>query len=67
MIAYKEDLDMLKCLCGMPACESRVIFHSDCHLNAPTWCEYFNGVLKVFCSVCSKTIVEIKVAKKCEG
>ena len=64
MALYKEDLDMMKCDCGMPACEGRVFFHSGCHLKEPTWCEYYDGVLKITCAVCGKEIISIAVAER---
>ena len=61
---YREDLDNLVCECGTPVCEDPVVFHSQCHFGKPTWTGYFDGEVKVFCSVCNEEIVSIAVARR---
>lgn len=64
MILYKEELDKAKCTCGQPGCDHSIFIHSQCHIEAPTWCEYSNGFLKITCSKCGKVTGLIAVATR---
>ena len=64
MIVYKEDLDLLKCDCGVPACEEEVVLHSKCHTDKPTWAYYYNGNVRIVCSECDEEIITIPVASR---
>ena len=63
---YKEELDNLECTCGQPACEERIVFHSNCHIFTPTWVEYSDGVITINCGKqwCNKEIIRIAVARR---
>ncbi len=64
MALFKEDLDHLKCPCGRPGCEDKMILHSKCHPREPTWVDYFNGEITVRCARCNQVIGVIAVAAK---
>ena len=64
---YKEDLDMLRCPCGSPACEGPVFFHCRQHKEAPTWTSYYDGEIRVTCSECEGLIASIAVARNGRG
>lgn len=59
---YRDELDSMLCDCGKPACEDPVWFHSNCHIEAPTWCTYYDGELTIKCSECGSEIASIAVA-----
>lgn len=61
-------VELSKLTCGNPDCQDCandvLVLRSRCHMHAPTWTEYNkNGTVRVFCSVCDRTITEIAVAK----
>ncbi len=64
MPLYKQDLDNMFSDCGVPLREDPGYLHSDCHIEEPTWCIYFNGILTVRCAKCNKVIAEIAVAER---
>ena len=59
---YKEDLDKMECAMSHGA--KKLWLHSKCHITAPTWVKYENGVLNIHCSWCSKIVAKIAVKSK---
>lgn len=59
----RRDLDGLRC--HKPCCADKqhlpIVFHSFCHPADPTWTNYQNGILTIFCAVCDASIIEISV------
>lgn len=67
MLLYREDLERLGCSatgCTETHREGEIYFHSQCHLDAPTWVHYRADVLTIECSVCRKHIASIVVASR---
>lgn len=70
---YREDLDNLRCQCGVsgcggvPGCESPIVLRSHCHLDVPTWVFYFDGVIKIICAECEEEVASIAVARNRES
>jgi hypothetical protein len=61
----RADLDAKKC--GNPGCDHSahdkpLYVHAPCHLDAPPWFAYYDGVLVVTCSVCDAFVCGIRVA-----
>lgn len=61
---YQEDMANMQCPCGKPGCEDPLYIHGKCHMTAPAWVKYFDGVLTVECSVCETQIAQFAVAKR---
>ena len=39
-------------------------FHAKCHIDAPPWSYYKNGIIHIECSVCRQPIFSFQVASK---
>lgn len=64
---FREDLDCLACSdpsCDHTACDGPVVFHGRCHPASATWCEYYDGSVKIRCAECNRFIVEVMVASQ---
>jgi hypothetical protein len=61
----RSELDAMSC--QIPGCDHTghgggLVFHSRCHIDAPTWVTYRDGAVHVTCSECERLIVSITVA-----
>jgi hypothetical protein len=65
-LSFKEDLDQLGC--GVPGCEHShhdgIYLHARCHLDAPTWASYREGVLTLTCSRCGRHVDAVAIAAR---
>jgi hypothetical protein len=59
---YKEDLDGMSCAQGHSS--KGLFLHSACHIGAPTWVRYEDGILTICCASCNKVIIAVAVASK---
>ena len=64
MPLYKEDMKDLRCTCGHPGCEDPLYLHPKCHIEAPTWAKYFDGILTIECIECEQIIAEFAIASR---
>ena len=65
MTLHQGDLDHMGCDgCGKkhPPGGMPLFFHGKCHLDAPSWVMYQDGVLHVACAQCGETVAEVAVA-----
>lgn len=61
----RTELDELRCKCGRSECADQEIFlNPKCHIDAPVKAAYDQkeGVIRVYCFVCQRMIVKVKVA-----
>lgn len=68
----RAQLDLMRCGMVHPDGEicnhgGPLTFHSQCHIEAPTWVTYSDGVLTVKCSVCEREVAQVKVASEPVG
>ncbi len=67
---YKENLNGLKCACDQPDCDnSQIYFHPLCHTEANCEASYSkpDEAIILYCEICNKEVIRIKVASKFEG
>lgn len=60
----QQELDSMTCAhegCDHKSHSSQMVIHPRCHVGAPTWCWYDNGVINVKCSECDSLVVRIAV------
>lgn len=65
-LSFREDLDQLGC--GVPDCghshHDGIYLHARCHIEAPTWACYREGVLTLTCSRCGRHVDAVAVAPR---
>jgi hypothetical protein len=65
MALTRAELDQM--VCGTPDCDHSahdgpLVFHSQCHPEAPTWAEYDRGILTITCAECEALLCQVEVA-----
>jgi LSD1 subclass zinc finger protein len=70
---FKEDLDrQMNAGCSNPDCTAdhkigeEMYLSSKCHLGAPNFVTYREGVVIVRCSICQDIVLEIEVASQAD-
>ena len=57
----RESLDKLRCECGVPACEAPLDMCCESNESHGLTATYFDGVVRLACSVCRKWIVALRI------